>query len=252
MAGHFHSWIENELATVSALLARLQTALLEDDLHHIRVSFKKLRAVFDTAEGPNLSFKQTFPTLAKFYAVSGELRDMQVIMKKESSLPAAQAFTQPLSLLQVSEMYLKKRLLRLLNSKQFNEGWMAELFLWKETLLSLRTEKLQKQFKPLSKDKIRERNLKNDFHETRKLLKKTIYQSEAFGSFRQVQSKALSKIEMHYLQQLLGEWHDWAITIHWLRQENHKKPFAGYYLLLQQATLQINRFISDIQYVVSH
>jgi CHAD domain-containing protein len=87
MMNRFTIQVNNELHALSQLIKKVQKNAGEKKIHRLRVVIKKIRAYYALLPATQ-SFKKAFPALARLNLAAQALRDLQVLQKNISSLPA--------------------------------------------------------------------------------------------------------------------------------------------------------------------
>ena len=212
-------WWDKQKIKAIALAARMREESSDTCIHDFRVVIKKMRALaFAGPQGKEQ--KKLFPNLKQVYTLSGNLRNAQVLQQKLALLPA---WHNKIGIAKKLDSAIEKK-------RKALQKWLTvkHLGLLKQELVTMVPVLIEV-------NKARGKVITpgpavGQWHECRKLTKKLLYQLQALGRSGEWQV-------LQWLQEALGEWHDWQVCESLLREHKPSRPRADYFLLLQQCHL---------------
>ena len=211
--------LKKQKSAISLILQKPQQSFIPDTFHSLRLAIKKLHAVFDLANCCTKKFKQkkTFKPFKLIFRQAGKIRELQV---EESLLEKHFFFNLPKDYCADLKKELTKELKKffsITNSKSgstLNKNYRTII----PFLIKISKKKAQHymDIKRIKIEKLLSQNtLKNkQMHLLRKRLKEYQYNQKNLNFSKQ--NKLIS--DMDVLPELLGEWHDYQVTINHLKK----------------------------------
>ncbi len=211
-----------------------------EGIHRLRVTIKKLKALFKLLEylNPDFDSKYHIDQIKPLFAASGEVRDLDIAVSLLDKI-ASERILEQLHTSQRDKVHTLRELLKGLKIDMLlpaaevasvcdssrNDVTYVRIF------LSLAGHEMSKDFSGRLK--------KKQLHDMRKRLKEFLYVAEILHGM-QFGQKSLSQLlpEIEIIQRQLGKWHDVVITI----DEVEKLPGGK-----QTDITDLNRFLKELE-----
>ncbi len=194
----------------------------EEMIHDIRVTIKKLRALWIIHPiGSAIPFKTSFPSLRKLFKVAAQTRDLQMTFTCLQTLPDFAKFPTLSRKLSRQIKLEQKKLEGWVSRKEFRKKVFEDLHRFKayyKVASGFLLKKNKKQYRHEVAHHLAEINPRaaEKLHQLRKLLKNYMYQSNAFHADNDTHKHLPSTKSLESFQKDLGNWHDWWNTGQWL------------------------------------
>lgn len=217
-----------------------QRGITREGIHRLRVTIKKIKAVFKLLEylNPKFDSKLYLNQIKPLFVASGKVRDLDIALSLLDKI-ASERILEQLQASQKEKVHALRELLRALKIDVIlPTGEVAAISASSENdvvhvraFLALKGHEMSKDFSGRLK--------KNELHDMRKRLKEFLYVTEILHGM-QLGEKSLSQLlpEIEIIQRQLGKWHDIVITIDEVKKLSGSK---------QTDIIELNKFLKELE-----
>lgn len=214
--------------------------ITREGIHRLRVTIKKIKAVFKLLEYLDRTFDSKLYTdnMKPLFTASGKVRDIDIALSLLDKI-ASERILEQLQVSRKGKVHSLRELLRVLKiDAMLPTGEVAAISASSENdvlhvraFLALKGHEMSKDFTGRLK--------KNELHDMRKRLKEFLYVTEILHAM-QLGEKSLSQLlpEIEIIQRQLGKWHDIVITIDEVKKLSGSK---------QTDIVELNKFLKELE-----